>query len=180
VRSPDRRGRSPGREVLHQIFLGAGYDCQLASDGHEGLEVFKARRAALVLTELKMPGMTGIEFLGQVRSVDADVAVIVLAGASDVKTAIECLSRGADAYVVKPINVGELLTAVERALEARHRIPPTPRPPPGRVSRDAGPRWRTPEQFLRNFEYLSHQYPSDPQFSEGIPIIRAWMDLRSS
>jgi DNA-binding response OmpR family regulator len=147
------------REVLHQTFLGAGYNCQVASDGHEGLEVFKAGRAPLVLTELNMPGMTGIEFLGQVRSVDAEVAVIVLAGASDVETPIECLKLGADAYIMKPINVGELLRAAERALEAH----------------------RTPEQFLEAFEHFSREPDScsDPQFSDGIPIIRAWMNLRS-
>jgi CheY-like chemotaxis protein len=169
------------REVLHQIFLGAGYNCQVASDGHEGLEVFKAGRAPLVLTELNMPGMTGIEFLGQVRSVDAEVAVIVLAGASDVETPIECLKLGADAYIMKPINVGELLIAAERALEAHHRAPPAPAPAPGPLSDDAGMGARTPEQFLEAFEHFSREPDScsDPQFSDGIPIIRAWMNLRS-
>jgi Response regulator receiver domain len=134
------------------------------------------------LTELKMPSMTGIEFLGQVRSVDAEVAVIVLAGASDVKAAIECLELGADAYIMKPINVGELLTAVERALEARHQTPPpAPAPAPRDRSDDARTGWRTPEQFLESFEYFRGEPDSrlDPQFPVGIPIIRAWMDLRS-
>src|SRR5713101_7860745 len=76
------------REVLHQIFLGAGYTCQVASDGHEGLDVFKAWRTPLVLIELRMSGMTVIEFFRQVRSINADVAVILLADPSDVKTAI--------------------------------------------------------------------------------------------
>src|SRR3989449_2266895 len=66
------------RDVLHQIFLAAGYKCVLAKDGDEGLQVFKAGRPPLVVTDLKMPGITGIELLQQVRAVDDDVAVIVL------------------------------------------------------------------------------------------------------
>src|SRR5919108_501403 len=79
------------REVLHQIFVAAGYICLLANDGREGVEVFKAGRPPLVVTDLKMPGITGIELLQQVRAVDDDVAVIVLTGAADVKTAINSL-----------------------------------------------------------------------------------------
>src|SRR3989449_7826276 len=74
------------REVLQQIFGAAGYNCLLANDGREGVEVFKAGRPPLVVTDLKMPGITGIELLQQVRAVDDDVAVIVLTGAADVKT----------------------------------------------------------------------------------------------
>ena len=48
------------REVLNQVFLGAGYTCQVASDGQEGLAVFEAGRTAVVLAELTMPGMAGM------------------------------------------------------------------------------------------------------------------------
>src|SRR5881296_1950670 len=90
------------REVLHQIFIAAGYNCLLANDGREGVEVFKAGRPPLVVTDLKMPGITGIELLQQVRAVDDDVAVIVLTGAADVKTAIASLKLGAHDFIMKP------------------------------------------------------------------------------
>src|SRR2546427_5572295 len=78
------------REVLHQAFVAAGYNCLLANDGREGVEVFKAGRPPLVVTDLKMPGITGIELLQQARAVDGDVAVIVLTDpAADWKNAIE-------------------------------------------------------------------------------------------
>lgn len=166
------------REVLHQIFLGEGYTCRVASDGHEGLEAFNAQQAPLVLAELKMAGMTGVEFLRRVRSVDADVAVIVLAESLDVEMRTECLELGAHAYLMKPLNVGELQSAVEQALAARHRAPPTPRGVPRHRSDDAGTGEITPEQFLDIFEYGSREYPAS-QFSDGLPIIRAWMDLLS-
>src|SRR5213080_5555323 len=110
------------RDVLRQIFLAAGYKCVLAKDGDEGLQVFKAGRPPLVVTDLKMPGITGIELLQQVRAVDDDVAVIVLTGAADVKTAIASLKLGARDVIMKPVNMDELLIATERALERRQLL----------------------------------------------------------
>ena len=55
------------REVLHQIFLAAGYNCLLAEDGREGVAMFRAARPPLTVTDLKMPVMDGIELLQQVR-----------------------------------------------------------------------------------------------------------------
>src|SRR5262245_6373363 len=96
------------RDVLHQIFLTAGYKCRLAQDGREGVAVFRTARPPLTVTDLKMPVMTGIELLQQVREVDPDAAVIVLTGAADVKTAIESLKLGAHDFIMKPVNVDEL------------------------------------------------------------------------
>jgi response regulator RpfG family c-di-GMP phosphodiesterase len=110
------------REVLHQIFLTAGYNCRLAQDGREGVVMFRSTRPPLTVTDLKMPNMTGIELLQQVRQVDQDAAVIVLTGAADVKTAIESLKLGAYDFIMKPVNVDELLIAAERALERRQLL----------------------------------------------------------
>src|SRR2546422_744384 len=110
------------REVLHQIFVSAGYNCLLANDGREGVEAFKAGRPPLVVTDLTMPGITGVELLQQVRAVDDDVAVIVLTGAADVKTAIASLKLGAHDFIMKPVNMDELLIATERALERRQLL----------------------------------------------------------
>jgi response regulator RpfG family c-di-GMP phosphodiesterase len=110
------------REVLHQIFLTAGYSCRLARDGREGVAMFRMSHPPLTVTDLKMPNMTGIELLQQVRDVDPDAAVIVLTGAADVKTAIESLKLGAYDFIMKPVNVDELLIAAERALERRQLL----------------------------------------------------------
>ncbi len=110
------------REVLHQIFLSAGYNCLLANDGREGVEVFKAGRPPLTVTDLKMPVMSGIELLQAVRQLDGDAAVIVLTGAADVKTAIDSLKLGAYDFIMKPVNVDELLIAAERAFERRQLL----------------------------------------------------------
>ena len=107
------------REVLHEIFLSHGYECELANDGREGLAVFRATRPPLTVTDVKMPIMDGLEFLKSIRELDTDAAVIVLTGVGDVKTAIESLKVGAYDFIIKPVNVDELLIAAERAVERR-------------------------------------------------------------
>jgi response regulator RpfG family c-di-GMP phosphodiesterase len=110
------------REVLHEIFLSAGYTCQVAGDGREGLALFRATLPPLTVTDLKMPVMDGIALLQGIREADADAAVIVLTGAADVKTAIESLKLGAHDFIMKPVNVDELLIAADRALERRQLL----------------------------------------------------------
>ena len=107
------------RDVLHQIFLAAGYKCVLAKDGDEGLQVFKAGRPPLVVTDVRTPGMTAIELLQQVRTVDDAVAVIVLTDSTvtDFNIAIASLKLGAHDFLRKPVNMEELLVTAERALE---------------------------------------------------------------
>src|SRR5256885_16555944 len=69
-----------------------------------------------------MPGITGIELLQQALAVDDAVGVIVLTGAADVKTAIASLKLGAHDFIMKPVNMDELLIATERALERRQLL----------------------------------------------------------
>jgi putative two-component system response regulator len=110
------------REVLRQIFQAAGFDCLLAPNGAEGLSLFRSARPALVVTDLKMPNLDGIGVLTAIHEADPDAAVIILTGAPDVKTAIESLKLGAYDFIMKPVNVDELLIAAERALERRQLL----------------------------------------------------------
>jgi response regulator RpfG family c-di-GMP phosphodiesterase len=110
------------REVLHQIFLSASYRCLQAANGKEGLEMYRAFRPPLIVTDLKMPVMDGIGLLEGVRREEDDTAVIVLTGAPEVKTAIDSLKLGAYDFIMKPVNVDELLFAAERALEHRQLL----------------------------------------------------------
>jgi response regulator RpfG family c-di-GMP phosphodiesterase len=110
------------REVLHQIFLTADYQVLLAGDGQEAVGVFAATRPPLTITDLRMPVLDGIGLLRAVRQLDPDAAVLVLTGAPDVKMAIDCLKLGAYDFIVKPVNVDELLIAAERAWERRQLL----------------------------------------------------------
>lgn len=118
------------RGLLRGIFETAGYACRLAGDGHEGMEAFRVGRPPLVLTGLKMPGVTGVELLRQARAVDGDVTVIALTSAADMGTAIESLKLGAYSVLVKPINADELLITAARALERRWLLIERRRYPP--------------------------------------------------
>ena len=110
------------REVLRQIFRAAGFECLLASNGAEGLSLFRSARPVLVVTDLKMPILDGIGVLTGIQEADPDAAVMVLTGAPDVKTAIDSLKLGAYDFIMKPVNVDELLIAAERALERRQLL----------------------------------------------------------
>ncbi len=108
--------------MLQQIFLSAGYDCLQAGNGQDAVAVFRSSRPPLTVTDLRMPGLDGIAVLSAIRELDADAAVVVLTGAPDVKTAIDSLRLGADDFIMKPVNVDELLIAAERALERRQLL----------------------------------------------------------
>jgi response regulator RpfG family c-di-GMP phosphodiesterase len=110
------------REVLQQIFESAGYECMTAASGAEALAIFRVSRPPLTVTDLRMPGMDGVSVLRALRQLDPDAAVMVLTGAPEVKAAIESLKLGADDFIVKPVNVDELLIAAERALERRQLL----------------------------------------------------------
>ena len=129
------------REVLNRIFIAAGYNCLLASDGYEGLEVFRKARPPLIVTELNMPAPlmvternipvtcggekitgAGIGLLRLVRQEDPDAAVLVLGGKMDLKIHAACLKLGAYAHLWKPVLMDELLITAERALERRQLL----------------------------------------------------------
>lgn len=107
------------RQVLSELFGENGYQGLVAGDGEEGLEVFRSRRPPLVVTDLKMPKLDGVELVRRVKALDPDAAVVVLTGYGEVETAIETLKMGAADYITKPLNLDELLIAAERALERR-------------------------------------------------------------
>jgi response regulator RpfG family c-di-GMP phosphodiesterase len=110
------------REVLHQIFLSAGYRCWLAASGAEAIAAFRVHRPPLTVTDLKMPGMDGVEVVRAIREIDPDAAVVVLTGAPDVNTAITTLKLGAYDFIMKPVNVDALIIAGDRALERRQLL----------------------------------------------------------
>ena len=107
------------RDVLEDVFVAGGYTCQVASNGLEGLETFDASRPPLTVTDINMPVMDGLTFLKQAHAVDPDAAILVLTGVGDVRTAVESLKFGAFDFILKPVNMDELLIAADRALERR-------------------------------------------------------------
>jgi cyclic di-GMP phosphodiesterase len=110
------------RAALREAFATNGYQCRVAANGREGLDAFQHERPPLTLTDIKMPVMDGLDFLKRARAIDGDAAIIVITGLGDVKTAIESLKCGAYDFIVKPVNIEEVLISAERALERRQLL----------------------------------------------------------
>ncbi len=105
------------RSALAELLKQEGYGVESAADGFKALGHFEDFTPDLVLTDLKMPGMDGIELLKKLRELDAELPVVVMTAFGGVETAVAAMREGAADYLTKPINVDERLVVVERALE---------------------------------------------------------------
>jgi len=92
-----------------------GYQVFTAADGPQGLEIFRRRRPGVVLTDIKMPGMDGLEVLRRIKKSGQDCEVIVITGHGDLELAIEALRLQASDFITKPINPQALAVALDRA-----------------------------------------------------------------
>ena len=95
-----------------------GYEVEAVGDGSEALARLAARRFEAVLSDISMPGMSGLELLRRVRALDFDLPVILLTGDPRLETAIEAVDAGALRYLQKPVSIGE----IERTLETAVRL----------------------------------------------------------
>jgi two-component system NtrC family sensor kinase len=112
-------------EIVRNLFahsLGGRYDCMTAGNAREALSLLAAQPFALVITDVHMPGLSGIELLRKVVADFADVAVIVVSGVDRSQRVIDTLRLGASDYLIKPCELDVLEMSVERALERRALI----------------------------------------------------------
>jgi two-component system response regulator HydG len=107
------------RELLAKIVSQEGYDVEIAEDGNVALQRFAEHPADVVVTDLKMPKMDGMQLLHRLRAEHSDVPVIVLAADSDTSAAVIAMRAGADNYLTKPTSADVVALAIERALERR-------------------------------------------------------------
>jgi two-component system, NtrC family, response regulator HydG len=113
----------PGlRESLQRTLTRAGYRVVLASDGRGALEQLQGGGVDLVLTDLKMPGLTGIELLRAIKAIPIDVDVILLTAFGTVEEAVSAMKDGAYDFITKPFRGEQLLKIVTKALERRALI----------------------------------------------------------
>jgi two-component system NtrC family response regulator len=108
-----------GREVALFNLRKAGYEVTPVSDGQEGLALFSPGRFDLVVTDVKMPGISGIDVLRRIRAQAPEVPVLVITAFGNVETAVEAMKEGAYDFIGKPFHRDQLLLSVERALERR-------------------------------------------------------------
>ena len=105
------------REGSQRILSRMGFDVFIAANGEEGLNVLEKNEIGIVLLDLKMPGMDGMEVLRHIKEGDARILVIVITGFATLETAIEAMKRGAYDFVPKPFEPDQLRIVVNRARE---------------------------------------------------------------
>jgi DNA-binding NtrC family response regulator len=105
------------RTALAEILREEGYAVETAADGFKGLARFEEFAPDLVLTDLKMPGMDGVELLRKLRQIDTELPVVIMTAFGAVETAVSAMREGAADYLTKPLNTDELTMVIERALE---------------------------------------------------------------
>src|SRR5215813_3657902 len=104
--------------VLVRSLTSKGYDVRVAGDGEFALQTFHDWPASLVITDLAMPNMGGLELCRRLRKISA-VPIIVLSVRGEEKTKVEALDAGADDYVTKPFGMDELLARIRAALRRK-------------------------------------------------------------
>ena len=107
------------REGLSASLEMEGYNTVLAENGKEGLELFAKGDIDLVITDLRMPQVTGEEVLEKIISGSPGIPVIVLTGHGSIDTAVEAMRKGAYDFLTKPLNLDRLTLIVKRALQGR-------------------------------------------------------------
>ncbi len=104
------------RRVLEFQLQEAGYKVLSANDGSEALDVFTTNEVDSVITDLRMPKLSGLELLEKIKSLDAEMPVVVVTAFGEVETAVAAVKAGAFDYITKPFNRDEILLTLERAL----------------------------------------------------------------
>jgi putative nucleotidyltransferase with HDIG domain len=109
----------PMRSALQRFLKGLELPTFTAASGAEALEVLRANSVALMLADIRMPGMSGIDLVPQALALDPDLAVVMLSAVNDATTAALCMQRGAMDYLTKPLDLDDLARAVQGALRRR-------------------------------------------------------------
>ncbi len=112
---------APNREALARIFAREGWDVATAEDGRAALDVLRDGEVAVVVSDLKMPGLGGMELLRACRQLSPDTQVILATAYGTVEGAVEAMREGAWDFVTKPLRRAEVVATVTRALE-RQRL----------------------------------------------------------
>ncbi|MGA9213258.1 sigma-54-dependent transcriptional regulator [Kaistella sp.] len=107
--------------VLHSILSDElpDYEFVIAEDGLDGLKQIEKEDFALVVSDIKMPKVSGTELLKQALQIKPDTTFVMISGHADIDTAVDCLKMGAYDFISKPIDINRLITSVKNALDKR-------------------------------------------------------------
>ncbi len=113
------------RKTLGEILSYEGYKIDDAENGEEGLKKLKEKSYDVILCDIKMPKVDGIEFLERSREINPDVPIIMISGHGTIETAVEAVKKGAFDYVAKPPDLNRLLITIRNALDRQTLVTET-------------------------------------------------------
>jgi two-component system nitrogen regulation response regulator NtrX len=105
------------RKTLNEILGFEGYKIEEAADGEEGLKKFQSATYDVVLCDIKMPKLDGIEFLSKALAINPDIPVIIISGHGNIETAVEAVKKGAFDFISKPPDLNRLLITIRNAID---------------------------------------------------------------
>ena len=142
--------------ALETLLREDGYEVSRANDGGSGLQLLEKIEADVVLTDLRMPGMDGIELLARIKEIRPETLVILMTAYGTVKTAVKAMKLGAEDYLGKPIDVEELEVVLQRAVEKKRLL----------------------EEARLLHERLDHKYSLDNLVGESPGMLSAFKTVR--
>ncbi len=107
---------------LKKILLQDGYDTGCTYTGNEALDLIEAEHFDIVITDMKLPDISGFSIIEKVKKENIDIAVVMITAFSSIQTAIDAMKKGADDYLTKPVNIEELELILKKILERRRLI----------------------------------------------------------
>ncbi len=107
------------RDLLYDFFSSQGWDIVVADGGQKAVQYLRNQQFDLVLTDLKMPDLDGLDLIGKIRSLYPDLPVIIMTGFPSFDSAVAALRNKVEDYVVKPFNINQLFKAAKKAVEER-------------------------------------------------------------
>jgi diguanylate cyclase (GGDEF)-like protein len=109
------------RDMLFDMLSNTGYKVKTAKDGQEAISQIEKEPFEIVITDLKMPGMSGIELLHHVHKINPDICIVITTAYGTVESAVSAMKLGAYDYICKPFELAEMKVVIERAVE-RQRL----------------------------------------------------------
>lgn len=100
------------RDLLYDFFSGQGWKVAIAENAHRALEIMSEQEIDLVLSDIKMPGMDGLELTSQLHETYPEMPVVLMTGYPSVDTAVAALRSNVSDYIVKPFNINQLFKSV--------------------------------------------------------------------
>jgi DNA-binding NtrC family response regulator len=104
------------RDLLAEMIFRMGYEAATARDAETGLQLLGNEAFDAALIDFQMPGMTGVQLLRRIKKMDDNISVIIISGLDNEQMAAEALAGGADAFIIKPVDIDILESTLKQAL----------------------------------------------------------------